>query len=466
MGFTCFRSLIGEHAYFSESLPASSTIGFSSVDLKFNLSRQMNQNLLRLSACVHANTSTVKLRAWGFLSIRHSSSTRHEGGDPLRILFCGSDAFSAVSLNALHEYSKQPESNILSIDVVTKPDKRTGRGLKILKPPPIKSFALNLGLPLHQIDTFTGWDPPQNHRTAHPSINLIIAVSFGRLIPPRLLNSSKYGGLNIHPSMLPDLPGAAPIQWTIMHGRTTTGVTIQALHPFSFDQGVILDQSPSPGLTIPNPDRITTKELTSLLAPVGAEILVSAVRNRLYIPPFKPVQLRGSDSTMITYAPKITTAMCAIDFDALTSTEILRRNRAIGPLYALAKHGADSDRVSRIKFGTDMRAPIAGDIAKDIGHQVESIPNGVPYAIVGADDNIEHSSKALIVNTLATKDGNCQIVIPTITVSSMKSGLGASSAARAGLFGEPKLVGAHHLYRFLFPLTASTQPEPVRQRAA
>lgn len=416
----------------------------------------MKQHLLRLSACAHANRT--KLSPWQSLPIRCFSGLRPQG-DPLRILFCGSDPFSAVSLDALYKHFKAPESNIISIDVVTKTDKRTGRGLKILKPPAIKSVALKLGLPLHQIDTFKGWNSPPYHGTTHPSINLIIAVSFGLLIPSRLLNGSKYGGLNIHPSMLPDLPGAAPIQWTIIHGRTTTGVTLQTLHPSKFDQGIILDQTPSPGLSIPDPDGIKTKELTDLLAPVGAEMLVNAVRNCLYIPPYRQIQNPGDDSMAVTYAPKITTHMCAVDFDALTSVEILRRNRAIGPLYALAKHDARSEHMSRVKFGTDMRTPKAADLPEDIVHQVESIANGVPYAIVRENEHIEQSSKPLIVNALATSHGSCQVVIPTITVSSMKSGPAAPAAAHAGLLGKPERVGGHHLYRFLSPLTALSQPE-------
>lgn len=67
---------------------------------------------------------------------------------------------------------------------------------------PIKNIAIaELDLPVHQIDTFTGWEPP---RPNDENINLIIAVSFGLLVPPRILNVAKYGGLNVHPSMLPE----------------------------------------------------------------------------------------------------------------------------------------------------------------------------------------------------------------------------------------------------------------------
>ncbi len=417
----------------------------------------MRQPSLRLlvSACTRSRPPPPSLRGYYGLS-RYLSSQRNKG-DPLRILYCGSDAFSTVCLRALCEYSREPESGILSIDVVTRTDKRTGRGLKILKQSAIKPAALELGLPLHQIDTFSGWNPPEyDSAPPHPSINLIVAVSFGRLIPPRILSTSKYNGLNVHPSLLPDLPGAAPIQWTIIEGRETTGITLQTLHPSRFDEGIILDQSPSPGIPIPNVDTITTRELTTLLAPYGAEMLVSGIRNRLYIPPYRPVETKANLGTSIKHAPKITTQMCAADFSAYTKEEILRRNRAIGPLHALAQDSTDAQRVTRLKFGTDMRPPTTEDIPEEMRSKVDSIPEGVPFAILEPGETIDQSSKPLIINTLASSnksDRDRRIVVPTITVSSMKRGQAVAVAARAGFFGPPLVSGQYRLYCFANPLT-------------
>jgi methionyl-tRNA formyltransferase len=410
--------------------------------------------LLLLSACARSRHPPTKLRGYG---VSRRLSSQRSKGDPLRILYCGSDAFSTVSLRALHEYSLKPESDILSIDVVTKTDKRTGRGLKVLKPPAIKSAALELGLPLHQIDTFTGWSPPEY---GSGSINLIVAVSFGRLIPPRILASSKYNGLNVHPSLLPDLPGAAPIQWTIIDGRRTTGITLQTLHPSRFDEGIILDQTPPPGITIPNRDSITTKELTALLAPLGADMLVNALRDRLYGPPYRPVPTESSTGTGITHAPKITPQMCAVDFSAYTRDGILRRNRAIGPLHALARDSTDSQRVIRVKFGTDMRSSTTEDIPGEMVAKVKSIPEGVPYALLDPGETIDQSSKPLIINALASSnESDRRVTVPTITVSSMKSGPAVAAAARAGFFGPPVVSGRHHLYCFAHPLTVPVPSE-------
>ena len=62
---------------------------------------------------------------------------------------------------------------------------------------PIKGVANGLRLPCHDISTFTGWTPPE-------PLDLIVAVSFGLKVPPRILNGSSFGGLNLHPSLLPE----------------------------------------------------------------------------------------------------------------------------------------------------------------------------------------------------------------------------------------------------------------------
>jgi len=65
---------------------------------------------------------------------------------------------------------------------------------------PIKDMATELNLPTHEIATFTGWTPPVY---GNESMSLVIAVSFGLLVPTRILNLATYGGLNVHPSLLP-----------------------------------------------------------------------------------------------------------------------------------------------------------------------------------------------------------------------------------------------------------------------
>ncbi|KAK7903189.1 Methionyl-tRNA formyltransferase [Exophiala xenobiotica] len=395
----------------------------------------MTRQLLKAPA--HWRTRSFAPRWTPSTTIR-LASTRESRGDPLRILFCGSDSFSATSLTALHKYSKSPQTDVASIDVVTRTDKRSGRSLKVIRSPPIKTVAQQLGLPVHQIDTFKEWSPP-------PYINLVVAVSFGLLIPLRILRLARYGGLNVHPSMLPDLPGAAPIQWTIIHGRQTTGVTVQTLHPYKFDQGVILDQTPPPGLPIPDPDHITTNDLITLLAPIGADMLVSAIRNKLYIPPYKGVPARAN-GTEIATAPKITPEMRIINFAKHSEPEILRRNRAIGPLLTFANRDGLTGGAILLKLSPDMRCVMESEIPEDMRHVTDAIAVGVPYAILPKNGLPIQSDQPLMVNVHASKGGISRIAIPHATVANMKRKPGAAAAARAGFFDEPTRIGEYDLY--------------------
>lgn len=133
-------------------------------------------------------------------------------------------------------------------------------------------------------------------------INLIIAVSFGKLVPNRLLQAAKYGGLNVHPSLLPNLRGPAPLHHALLRRLDTTGVSLQTLNPHEFDKGQVLAQSRSDEL-IEIPPQCTVPQLLELVTPVGAHMLVQGLRDGVHVPP-----LQGQRSTVGVrriHAPKI-----------------------------------------------------------------------------------------------------------------------------------------------------------------
>ncbi|KAI5855567.1 Formyltransferase [Durotheca rogersii] len=250
--------------------------------------------------------------------------------DPLRILFCGSDLFSCVSLEALCRERQGNPGLVQSVDVVVRPGKFTGRGNKSVQHPPVRDVALKLGLPIHERDTFTGWDMP-------PHINLIVAVSFGLFVPPRLLRSAKYGGLNVHPSSLPDLRGPAPLQHAILAGRRAIGISLQTLHDLSFDSGQVLARAPLP-VPILKDDYFA--DVLHRAAPRAAELLLSGLRACVHVPP-----LIAAESDMdsgggprlvdpgaaLVHAPKITKYHRQLCPETLP--DLWRRQRAIGPLW-------------------------------------------------------------------------------------------------------------------------------------
>lgn len=293
-----------------------------------------------------------------------NNSTNHDKSDnaddtppkktpgPLRILFCGSDHFSCASLSALHALHKARPDLIESIDVLVRPGKPAGRGLKRIAVGPLFHLANDLDLPLHQQDTFRGWTLPlpgrvtsrsTNKVTIHPHplqlphlprtprshapFNLLIAVSFGLFVPPRILNTLHYGGLNIHPSLLPDLRGPAPIPWAILLQRPHTGVTLQTLHPTAYDHGAILAQTPRPGVPI-DPHTATTAALLDELAGAGADMLVRGLEAGVHVdapPPRSSIHaadrakvgtetLTRPTTAVVRDAHKITKADLAVDW--------------------------------------------------------------------------------------------------------------------------------------------------------
>ncbi|KUJ15683.1 uncharacterized protein LY89DRAFT_647570 [Mollisia scopiformis] len=273
---------------------------------------------------------------------RFPSSLLHQGrfyatkkiSKPLRILFCGSDSFSIACLQSLHAESQKNPDFIESIDVLCRPPKLTGRGMKVLQQVPIYEAAKNLGLTIHQRDTFAGWDLPTPDGE---SISLIIAVSFGLFIPARLIRAVKYGGLNVHPSMLPNHRGSAPLQRLIMTNAKTTGVTLQTLDTQKFDYGIILAQRK---VHIPRAASITYPELLDHMTPRAAQLLIDGMRDRVFIPPLinkgKGTYESRLPPDQLVHAPKITKEDRHINWHRNDSlTRIDRRHRALGPLWSI-----------------------------------------------------------------------------------------------------------------------------------
>ena len=240
--------------------------------------------------------------------------------DPLRILFCGADDFSIYSLRALHKLQQTRADKIASIDVVCRPGKRYGRGLKLIRELPIKHAATELDLTLHEVDTFQGWTPPS-------PVDLIVTVSFGLLVPARLINGAQYGGLNVHPSLLPQLRGPAPIQHALLRGFQRSGVSLQTMHPTRFDHGLVLDQ-----IEAEIPPDSQYKDIVKLLGPLGAQMLAKGVESGIFVPPLQGMSNNGSQ-VETSHAPKITPEDRHIDWTTWSANDIIVRDRVMGRLW-------------------------------------------------------------------------------------------------------------------------------------
>ena len=135
----------------------------------------------------------------------------------MRVVFMGTPEFAVPTLKVLLE-----DENIEVVGVFTQPDKPKGRGKKLAMPP-VKELALENNLEVFQPEKIKTSDSVALLKELNPE--LIIVVAFGQILSKEILDIPKYGCINVHASILPAYRGAAPINWAIIKGEKTSGVT-------------------------------------------------------------------------------------------------------------------------------------------------------------------------------------------------------------------------------------------------
>jgi methionyl-tRNA formyltransferase len=203
-----------------------------------------------------------------------------------RILFMGTPAFAVPALEGLVR-SGYPISG-----VVTQPDRPQGRG-RATAPPPVKVVAESLGLTVLQPEKVRRLDFLERFRKLAP--DLVIVAAFGQILPGEIIRGPRDGCINIHPSLLPNYRGAAPINWALIHGERKTGVTIMRMDE-GVDSGDILLQEETP-----IGDEETFGTLHDRLAVLGAEMLLNA----LAMLEAGTLQPHPQDHRLATRAPRL-----------------------------------------------------------------------------------------------------------------------------------------------------------------
>ncbi|GAA6010805.1 hypothetical protein JCM11491_002954 [Sporobolomyces phaffii] len=266
------------------------------------------------------------------------STDRSVPQPPYHILFFGADKFSCVTLETLYQARKDLLQHVV---VVTPPDQKTGRRLREIHRPPLRLLAESLSLPSIALPPtlLNDWEPPSEFHAQSPS-SLLVTASFGHLLPTSLLSRFlPLNTLNLHPSLLPEYRGAAPIQWGIMNGdadsnwgRDTTsanrgmGVTVQELSRGKFDRGRILGQE-----KVVVPPNSGFLELEPILAKAGGELLTTILRDLA-----KRQELaRPQDGSLATLAPKLTKLTTRIDWTRHSNVDLTRLQRGAGHQYPL-----------------------------------------------------------------------------------------------------------------------------------
>ena len=198
----------------------------------------------------------------------------------MRIIFLGTPEFAVPTLEALVS-----SGHAVSL-VVTQPDRPKGRKQELI-PSPVKAAAMRHGIPIYQPERIRNSESQASLKEQSP--DAMVVVGYGQIIPQSIIDLAPLGIVNVHASLLPELRGAAPIQWSIARGFKSTGVTTMRINA-GLDTGDILLQWETPI----GPDE-TAPELSARLAAAGADLLVRTLA--------EAIQPKPQNNSLATYAP-------------------------------------------------------------------------------------------------------------------------------------------------------------------
>jgi len=184
----------------------------------------------------------------------------------VRIVFMGSPEFAVPVLQQLQDNGHEIAA------VYTRTDKPAGRGREPT-PPPIKSAALEMGLPVVQAPHFK--TPEYLRQLADFQPRAIVVAAYGLILPQTVLDIAPLGGLNIHPSWLPLYRGASPVVSALLAGDAFAGVSVMQLDA-GMDSGALLARA-----SVAVRDEDDAQSLTVKLFAIGANLLLEALAGDL-----------------------------------------------------------------------------------------------------------------------------------------------------------------------------------------
>ncbi|HVC48711.1 MAG TPA: methionyl-tRNA formyltransferase [Burkholderiales bacterium] len=222
----------------------------------------------------------------------------------MRVIFAGTPDFAATSLQAIVSAGHEVKL------AISRPDKPQGRGQNF-HPSAVKTLALKFGIP---VMTPVNLDELKSNKL--PDVDVIVVVAYGKLIPYCLLSHSRFGGINIHASLLPRWRGAAPIQRAIAAGDKITGISIMQMDAGLDTGGIILQKQ----IEIESSD--TSSSLYNKLKLLGACAIIEALA-RLDHDSIKTIT---QDETKATWATKLNRSESHLDLtqDAIILERLIR----------------------------------------------------------------------------------------------------------------------------------------------
>ena len=225
----------------------------------------------------------------------------------------GTPDFSKESLEAVHNAGHE------ILGVVTNPDRPKGRGMKLVASP-VKEYAISKKLNLYQPEKIrNNIEFIEEIKSLKPDV--ICVVAYGKILPKEILEIPKLGCINVHASLLPKYRGAAPIQWAVINGDKTTGITTMYMDVGMDTGDMILKQEVKIG------SDETTGELWGRLAQIGGQLLVQTLEKIE-----KGIAPRIKQSDDFSMAPMLDKEMAKIDWNNKTAIEIKNLVRGLDPI--------------------------------------------------------------------------------------------------------------------------------------
>ena len=261
----------------------------------------------------------------------------------MRIVFCGTADFAVPSLRALAD-----AHDVLA--VVTQPDRPGSRGQPAARP--VGGAAERRRLRVLRPERIRAPESVETILALRP--DALVVAAYGQIIPAALLDGPRFGGVNVHGSLLPRWRGASPVAAAILAGDERTGVSIMRM-----DVG--LDTGPvyaTRAIDIASTD--TTPMLAERLAEHGAAVLLQVLEGLVAGTAVAVAQ----DNTQASHAPRLARQDGVVEWDAVSAVDVDRRVRALQPWPGVTV-ALGGQRV-RILVGTPGEAAPLGAVPGDV----------------------------------------------------------------------------------------------------
>ncbi len=232
----------------------------------------------------------------------------------LKVLFFGTPDFSVPALEIL---AIHPMIELKG--VVTMPDRPSGRGQE-LKSPPVAEFAKLHKIPLMQTENINKEEAYLNDLNAM-GLDFIVVLAFAQFLGEKILKTPKLGAFNIHTSLLPKYRGAAPIQYALLNGDSSTGVSIQRMVK-KMDAGDLCHGHPVKIFDYENGGLLFTRLKFQAALALG-DFIDTVLQNKL--------QFNPQDENTVSFAPTLKKEDGELKFKDKTNRELINQMRAMDP---------------------------------------------------------------------------------------------------------------------------------------